>query len=274
MQNAVFQLTEDGFKVIVEEAKSVQAVAYIRKNSFNEYNLKIEKEDDSLVFGISLSIVCECLSMFVGATSPNFTTTTITDGHHQASVRIIYKGKGAPLIFVMAQCDDEEDDNLVTECSIKTREYLYEDDEMGVLDLNIENEDILNTVIMNGIEFWNILNDLDKQCEELELFLSQNEPYFRITTVGTLQSESNVEINKTSDIILKFDCKGEQKNRYKFKHIALMMKTLAISSKISIRTDAKGLLSLQVMIENEKDDSKKDSQIYIEYYIIPLEIYD
>jgi cell cycle checkpoint protein len=109
-----------------------------------------------------------------------------------------------------------------------------------------------------------LLHEINKNCEEIEFYLSPNVPYFRITTFGDLHAESSIEITNSSDILISFSCTTATKFRYKFHHIKLLMKTLAISSKVAIRTSKDGLLGLQVMIENIEN-----SNLFVEYFIMP-----
>lgn len=250
VDNVTFQLTSDGVKIIAEEAKSVQATAYIMKNCFSEYKLTLPKsnndddEDDAYTaFGLNLKVFTDCLSMFLG-------------GDYDSSLKLLHKGEGAPLIVVLEQ---HGEDDLVTECSVKTMESLE------VLDFDFEDEHVYSRVNIKAPDFFTLLSELDRFCEEVEIFFSPNSPHFRLATYGELHSETNFEITNSSDMLISFNCTTTSTNRYKFAHFRLVMKTLALGSKIALRTNKDGLLGMQVLIET--GDS---AQMFVEYFIMPL----
>ena len=51
--------TENGLKLTVEDAKCMQASAYIPVNAFEVFNLK-----EDIIFRINLNVLVECLCMF------------------------------------------------------------------------------------------------------------------------------------------------------------------------------------------------------------------
>uniref|UniRef100_A0A1Q3F250 Putative checkpoint 9-1-1 complex rad1 component n=1 Tax=Culex tarsalis TaxID=7177 RepID=A0A1Q3F250_CULTA len=251
VDNVTVQLTSDGVKIIAEEAKSVQATAYIMKNCFSEYKLTLprtntdddDEDDPCTSFGLNLKVFTDCLSMFLG-------------GDYDSSLKLLHKGEGAPLIVVLEQ---HGEDDLVTECSVKTMEPLE------VLDFDFEDAHVFSRVNIKAPDFFALLSDLDRFCEEIEIFLSPNSPHFRLATFGELHSESNFEITNCSDMLISFNCTKTSTNRYKFAHFRLVMKTLALGSKIALRTNKDGLLGMQVLVET--GDS---AQMFVEYFIMPL----
>lgn len=250
VDNVTVQLTSDGVKIIVEEAKSVQATAYIMKNCFSDYKLALPRstdddaEDDrSTSFGLDLKVFTDCLSMFLG-------------GDYDSSLKLIHKGEGTPLIVVLEQ---HGEDDLVTECSVKTM------DPLEVLDFDFEDAHLTSKVNIKAPDFFALFGEIDRFCDEVEIFISPDSPHFQLTTFGELHSDSVIEIDNTSDMLISFNCTKASTNRYKFAHFRLVMKTLALGSKIALRTNRDGLLGMQVLIET--GDS---AQMFVEYFIMPL----
>lgn len=172
-------------------------------------------------------------------------------------MKIIYKIEDAPLILVLEQHDG---DDLITEVSIKTKNVVEH------LDYNIdEDDDSYNSLIVRGSDFAQLLNDIHKSVEELEITISPKNPYFCIASLGMLQDESKIEIAKSSDMFISYYCSRQSRARYKMSHIRLALKALSIANKVALRTDRTGLLGLQIMVLSDGD-----SQIYIEYFITPL----
>lgn len=226
-----------GFKAIVQDAKYLQGLVYVNKTCFSEYCLL---NDAELTIRINLAVLCDCLSIFANSGV-------------DCSMKMIYKGDGSPLILILEQ---HGSDDLVTECSIKTKTY---EEPLG---FTINDEQGFNTIILRGADFATLLNEINKSAEELEIFLSPKAPYFRLTVLGVVQSESKMEVAKTSEMIITFSCENECSNKYRMSHIRGMMKSLSLASKVAIRTDSTGLLNLQLMIGT--------SNILIEFYVTPL----
>lgn len=233
-------VSDDGLRVIVEESKYVQASVYLTKQCFSEYRLL---GDDDLELRVNLTVVTDCLSIFAGA---------------DCSVKLLYKGNGAPLVLILEQ---HGDDDLITEVSVKTKnveEYLE-----FALD---EDDDSYNSVILRGADFSNLLNEINKAAEDLEIYISPRAPYFRLTSHGVEQAvRSNVEVAKTSDTFLTFLCRKVSTTRYKMSHIRLAMKGLAIATKVALRSDKSGLLGLQIVVFAEGE-----ATVHIELFVTPL----
>lgn len=238
-EDANIIISEDGLKAIVEESKYVQASIYVTRECFSEFRL-LGSEEVSI--RLNLTVVTDCLSIFA---SP------------ECSMKIIYKGPGAPLVLVLEQHDE---DDLITEVSIKTK------NQHEHLDFGIDEEDAsYNSVIVRGTDFSHLLNEVNKAADVLEMFLSPKSPYFRLSSLGVAQAESNVEIAKTSDMFITFFCNASTTFRYKMTHIRLTMKALSLANKVALRNDSTGLLGMQIMVLSDGR-----SQIYIEYFITPL----
>lgn len=233
----LIDLSDNGFKAIVQDAKYLQAFVYVNKECFTEYGLL---EDTRI--RVNLSVLCDCLSIFANSGV-------------DCSMKMIYKGEGSPLILILEQ---HGTDDLVTECSIKTKNFeeplnfTIDDDEQG-----------FNTIILRGSDFATLINEINKSAEELEIFMSNKAPYFRLTVLGVVQSESKMEVAKTSEMIITFSCDNEFANKYRMSHIRGMMKSLALANKVAIRTDSTGLLNLQMMIGPA-------SKICVEFFVTSL----
>lgn len=238
-ENANLVITEDGLKVVVEESRYVQASFYVTRACFSEYRL-LSNEEVSI--RLNLTVVTDCLSIFANP---------------ECSMKILYKGSGAPLVLILEQHDG---DDLITEVSIKTKNG----EEHMEFDID-EEDDHYNSLIIRGADFSNLFNDINKSVEQLEILISQKPPYFCLTSLGAMEEESHMEIAKSSDMFITYYCANDTKARYKMSHLRLAMKALTIATKVALRTDQTGLLGLQIMVVSEEE-----AQIYIEYFITPL----
>uniref|UniRef100_A0AAG5CP83 Cell cycle checkpoint protein RAD1 n=1 Tax=Anopheles atroparvus TaxID=41427 RepID=A0AAG5CP83_ANOAO len=251
--NAMVYLTNDGIQVTVEDAKSIQASAYITRACFSEFNLNPpgnakatggSVNEPNIPFGLNLKVFTDCLSMFIS-------------GDYDSSLKMLQKGSGAPLIVILEQ---HGDDNLVTECSVRTM------DPFDCMELDVEDEEqIVSKINVKGMNFFLLLSEMDRNCDDIEVIISPDAPHMKLQTFGELHSEASVEITNSSDMLITFSCTQASRHRYKFQHLKLAMRTLALSSKVALRTNNEGLLELQVMIDN--NDS---SHMFVKYFILPL----
>lgn len=239
---ATIFISSNGLKVTVEEGKYVQASAFIQSSIFQEY----EFTEDSATFQINLSVLLECLHIFSNSTSKECGSYT--------ALKICYAGHGTPLKLLLA-----EDDGVVTDCSINT----VEPEELA--NFSFSSADVVNKIIMKSLALRDAFQELDMTSEFIQILMSPDTPYFRISTFGNTGS-AHIDYPSDSDMVETFECTKVQSNRYKTSLMKPSTKSLVLSSKVSIRMDDKGFLSLQYMILNE------DGQIcFVEYLCSPNE---
>lgn len=231
-----------GLKVTVEDAKCIQANAFIQEGIFQEFTIK----EEQLTFKINLTVLLECLTIF--GSGPV--------GGSATSLKMCYAGYGSPLLLIL------EEDGVLTDCSIKT----LDPDE--VLDFNFSSTNVINKIIMKSECLKEAFSELDMTSDVLEFLMSPDTPHFRLSTFGNAGSTFS-DFPKDSDMMESFQCAQTQTNRYKVSLLKPSVKALALSSRVSIRTDNRGFLSLQYMIKNE------DGQVcFVEYYCAPDEDID
>ncbi|XP_024867988.1 cell cycle checkpoint protein RAD1-like [Temnothorax curvispinosus] len=228
--------SENGLKITVEDAKCMQASAYIPSTVFDEFELK-----EDVTFSLSLNILVECLCMFWP-----------TSQEDSVNVQIFYKGTGYPVSVII------EEDGVITDCSLKTLEV------DALLDFHLEAENVVNKVVLRTELLKDVMAELDPTSELVELRLSPEEPYFRISTEG-LGGICHIDLPRDSDLIDTFQCTSTATSNFKLAHIKPAMKALSCANKVSLRTNNAGLLCFQYMIKTENGHT-----CYMEYYISPL----
>lgn len=80
-------LSSQGLKVTVEQAKSVQANAFIQASLFQQF---VFRQEASLAFKINLAALIECLNIFGGSGGPECHT----------ALKMCYAGYGSPLTLL------------------------------------------------------------------------------------------------------------------------------------------------------------------------------
>ncbi|XP_070599576.1 cell cycle checkpoint protein RAD1 isoform X1 [Erythrolamprus reginae] len=231
--------TSNGLKVTVENAKSLQANAFIQAAVFQEFVVR----EESVTFRINLSVLLDCLTIFGTNSLPGT----------QTALRMCYQGYGYPLTLYL------EEGGVVTECKINTQEP------EEILDFDFCSTNVVNKIILQSEGLREAFSELDMTSKVLQITMSPDKPYFRLSTFGNAGS-THLDYPKDSDLIEAFHCNETQTNRYKISLLKPSIKALALSCKVSIRTDNQGFLSLQYMIRNEDGDI-----CFVEYYCCPDE---
>jgi len=247
-ERSTWYISQNGIKVTVEDAKCVQTNAFIKADIFQEFTLKSSEDDndsDDLSFSVNLGVVLECLNMFGGVGSgDNFGAAP--------SLKLCYAGYGHPLVLYL------EEQGIVTDCQIKTREA------EECLDFNFANAKIVSKVIMNSEYLKEVFSELDTSSELIQFCVSSHEPNFQIKTMGPA-GDCSVEVKNTSDIIELFSSSHISKAKYKLTMLKHGLKPLSLSEKVSLRMDERDFLCLQYMVRTD------DGPAFLEFYCSPEE---
>ncbi|XP_058060181.1 cell cycle checkpoint protein RAD1 [Anopheles bellator] len=253
VDSAMVQLSKEGIKLTLEDAKCVQVVALVKSACFSEYNLSaypsVAAGDDGAEsepfasFGLNLKVFTDCLSMFA---SSDF----------DPSLKIMRKGPGTPLVAIL---EGHREDNLITECAVRTMEPF------DCMDLDFDDDHpIVSKIAAKASELFLLFSELDDE-DVIEVIISPTAPHFKLKALGDPEMETEIEIKKTSDIFISFSCSEASSNRYKLNHFKHVMRTLSLATKVVLSTNTEGLLSFQVIIE-----TLEDSLYYVQYFILPL----
>jgi cell cycle checkpoint protein len=247
-QEAVFNLKEDGIHITVEDSQCIEAIAHIGRECFIEYHRLANAPDEDFQFCLNLSIMTQILVQF----------TT-----EDSSMKMMYKGPGAPFILLIEKHTDED---LITESAIKTR-TMHE-----TLNYSLDAADRENHVVLQGGDFLELFNDLEDgagQSSQVEIHISPQQPNFRITTSqGNEQSELAIEMSKNSEIFSLFESKSTVTEKYKFNSLRTALKPLPMSTSIMFCNNVSGMLNIQMKI-----DIDEAPNVYIDYYL-PAEVND
>ncbi|KAL7831822.1 hypothetical protein AOLI_G00293700 [Acnodon oligacanthus] len=210
--HAIFNATQNGLKVTVEDSKCLQANAFIQADIFQEFTLK----EDIVGFQVNLTVLLDCLTIFGGSTVPGVNT----------ALRMCYNGYGYPLTLFL------EEGGVVTVCKINTQEP------EELIDFDFCSTNVTNKVILQSDSLKEAFSELDMTSEILQLTMSPSHPYFRLSTFGN-SGNAHYDYPKDSDMMELFQCRKTQTNRYKMSLLKPSTKALALSCKVSVRTDGR-----------------------------------
>ncbi|KAI9816956.1 MAG: ssDNA endodeoxyribonuclease [Thelocarpon impressellum] len=273
---AQVQITKEGLRFIVEDSRVMQGLAFLDKALFTTYNYNVpastagndgsedaEEEDDfpPLTFQISLPALLETLQIFGAEASKerwsrdsnpynSGVTGSLSRGGPAAAFdsrvlgmtgvcRLSYGGTGEPFCIIL------EEAGVTTTCELVTYEpELHEE-------IPLQRDRLAQKIIMRASWLHDAITELSSTSPtRLTITASPTPPYFTLSSTGTLGSAS-VEFSRDPQLLETFQVSRRSTNTYKYSIVKAATRAMAIASKVSIRGDEQGVLSLQFMIEVE-----------------------
>jgi hypothetical protein len=154
----------------------------------------------------------------------------------------------------------------------------------------------LNQIILNAAALKDAFGELDWSSDEVELLLSQSEPYFRLRTSGKggscevsavharthTSTWAQVSYQRDSDAFSNFSVKSDQTSRYPLQYLQPAAKGLAEATTASLKTNSDGLLLVQMSIDlstNRKDGGHFSAptsatvNAFVDFYIMVRFVY-
>ncbi|EMD59620.1 hypothetical protein GGP41_008596 [Bipolaris sorokiniana] len=280
------QISDIGLKLAVDEASVMEASAFLDKSLFTTYtfNDSDDASEPTPVFQISLPALLETLQIF-GLTDPAnskppwardapyptstaFTGNNIMNGMNNMC-RISYQGKGSPLAVTLTEL------SIRTQCDLTTYKPEHADE------IPFDRDALVLKVIMRGSWLYDAIQELSSTSpEKLTMYAKtvRGKPFFALSSSGTLGSArvefnnqpqpsayrtpASTNLNASSDtaaapptnLLERFQLSDPDtvfRSSYKFSLIQKAARAMSVASKVSIRADTQGVLSLQFMIEVE-----------------------
>ena len=218
----------------------------VRKPSSTEE----EQEDPDPIFQISLSSLLETLQILgINDTKDRWSNREPYGGSGAAFenrllgmngvCRISYAAEGDPLCIIL------EETGVTTTCELVTFEPEYRED------IPLQREALAQKIIMRASWLHDAITELSSTSPtRLTIAASPTAPYFTLSSNGPLGS-ATVEFSKDPQLLETFQVPKRIVNTYKYSLIKGASRAMASASKVSIRGDEQGVLSLQFMIEVE-----------------------
>ncbi|KIX07819.1 uncharacterized protein Z518_02473 [Rhinocladiella mackenziei CBS 650.93] len=277
-QRAEVQITQSGMKFSVEEARVVQGLTFLDKALFSTYNLNLDDEEHSLPpFSISIVALLETLQIF-GIAEANSSSRHPYGGFSSSygnafnapalavggTCRISYQEAGAPLTITI------EDGSVTTTCEMNTYETNETYDDDG--DIPLDRNALCMKVIMKSTWLNDAISELSGTNPSVLVLSasSRSAPYFALEGEGGPFGDSTVDfmpnskteptpsgprgkrqplVTETFSVVAPSGSHNRIRQRYKFDMVKRAGRAMALASKVSIRQDQQGVLSLQFMID-------------------------
>lgn len=152
---------------------------------------------------------------------------------------------------------------MVAECNIKTM------DALEVLDFDFANSQIISKVILKSDCMREAFSELDVTSDVLEVAivpLTLPQPRLRLTTYG-FSGTTHYDFPRDSDPVEVFEYSSADPYVARYRLSLLRPSTnraLALSSRVSLRMNDRGFLSLQYMIQSGNSEA---SASFVEFYV-------
>ncbi|KAK6007155.1 hypothetical protein QM012_006163 [Aureobasidium pullulans] len=176
--------------------------------------------------------------------------------------RISYETRGSPLSIQLSESD------VTTNCDLTT--YEAETTE----DIPFDRESLALKTIMRSAHLADAISELaSTNPTSLSLTASPTAPYMSLSATGPLGS-ATVDFNKDQDPLLleTFQCPARFRTTYNFRHIKAVYRAMVSATKVSVRTDEQGVLSLQFLIEVDptaQAEPGKEGIAFVDFRIVP-----
>ncbi|KAI5208797.1 DNA repair exonuclease rad1 [Aureobasidium subglaciale] len=176
--------------------------------------------------------------------------------------RISYDNRGSPLSIQLSEAD------VTTSCDLTT--YEAESTE----DIPFDRESLALKTIMRSAHLADAISELaSTNPTSLSLTASPTVPHMSLSATGPLGS-ATVDFNKDQDppLLETFQCPSRFRTTYNFRHIKAVYRAMVSASKVSVRADEQGVLSLQFLIEVDptaQAEPGTEGIAFVDFRIVP-----
>ncbi|KAM3069275.1 checkpoint clamp complex protein Rad1 [Clarireedia jacksonii] len=262
------QIGAQGIRFAVEESRVMQGIVFLDKALFTTFNCAVstpeadaDQEDasnDIPSFQISLVALLETLQIFGAADAsisrfskpendgynsnirPNRPNAFSNQALGMAGIcRFSYAGVGSPFSIIL------EEAGVTTVCNLNT--YVPE----GSEEIPFQRDALQVKIIMQARWLFDAIQELNSATpSRLDIVAVPGKPYFSLSATGHLGSVS-VDFAKGRELLETFIVRDRWSQSYRFDMVKAAGEAMRLASKVSVRGDEQGVLSLQFMVEVE-----------------------
>lgn len=170
---------------------------------------------------------------------------------------LLYGEEGDPFTITI------EESGVKTTAALTT--YLPETPE----DIPFNRNDVAFKIIMQSRTLLDSLAEISPTAPtKLTIVATQNSPYLALAGLGDLGS-SAVDFARGKDLLETFSIQDKWSQSYKFDFIKSSTEAMRVASKVSLRGDGQGVLSLQFMVNIEGG-----KRSFLDFRFVPFIQYD
>lgn len=156
---------------------------------------------------------------------------------------------------------------MTTTCDLTTYEAANAED------IPFDRDTLALKTIMRSTHLGDAISELaSANPTTLSLLASPTAPYLSLSVTGPLGS-ATVEFDKDPQLLETFMCAAKFSADYSFAHLKAVYRAMASATKVSLRTDAQGVLSLQFLVEVEQAGraaGEGEGIAFVDFRIVPL----
>ncbi|KAK3187157.1 checkpoint clamp complex protein Rad1 [Lecanicillium sp. MT-2017a] len=255
------QITEDGIRFSADHARVMKGVAFLDKALFTSYSVNLPVSADGqpteeTIFQIPLASLLEILQIF-GAVDGAARAQKAEQDPYRSNLRnyrpdafsnqtlgisgtctLMYAETGDPFKVTI------EESGVKTTAGLTT--YTPEPDQN---EIELDREDLCFKIIMPSRSLLDALAEISPTAPmRLALTATESAPYFSLTGKGDLGS-SAVDFARGKSLLETFNIWERWSQSFKFDFIKSSTEAMRVSSKVSLRGDGEGVLSMQFMVE-------------------------
>ena len=136
-------------------------------------------------------------------------------------------------------------------------------------DIPFDRDDLAFKIIMQSRSLLESLAEISPTApDKLAIIATKNAPFLSLAGSGDLGS-SSVDFTRGRDLLETFTIVDRWAQTYKFDFVKNSTEAMRISSKVSLRGDGQGVLSLQFMVEMEGG-----KRSFLDFRFVPFISYD
>lgn len=300
---AEVRIGRDGIRFCVDEARAIQGITFLEKSLFTSYDFNTEDEDMTELppFEVSMPALLETLQIFGLSETNNrssgggfsssathaFTTPALALA---GSCRLSYSENGAPLSITIIE------GSVTTTAELNTYSVNAEYSDDGTIPLD-RTSLCLKTILPSSFLSDAIAELSGTNPDVLVLNVSaRSSPYLCLEGQGGSLGDAVVEYladpkNETSHLRNKKQPfvtesfavtpapggQARMKTRYRFDLIKKAGRAMQLASKVSVRQDSQGVLSLQFLVDSIQGSSTAtqpqqggSNPLFIDFRFLPL----
>jgi cell cycle checkpoint protein len=238
-------------------------MAFLKKDLFTSFQTL---DEEIPPFSVSLPSIVEALQILGVSDSTKTPWDRDNYGAFSAQAlgvagicRIRYDSIGDPFILIL------EEPGLSTKCELIT----YEPPSTSSIPFdrnNLELKVIMDAAFLNdAITEFALMNPTKIIIGATQRAFVLSAPTDSGSAVIQFHRQDNDTEVPENGVLETFNVTENCRQSYKFAHIASTRRALSSASKVSIRIDSQGVLSLQFMIENENQVKS-----FVDYRLVPL----
>ncbi|KAK4205200.1 putative DNA repair protein Rad1 [Triangularia verruculosa] len=268
------EITAEGIRFSTDHARVMQGVAHWNKTLFTSYTTNIPTLDDSnnnpddedddptppsVTFQLSLPTLLETLQIFGAADAAARQARSDVDPYRSTNLRnnrpdafsnqtlgmsngtcsLSYNSEGDPFSIIL------EEGGVKTTCNLTT--YVPEIPE----DIPFDIEDLGFKIITQARWLLDALAELAPASpEKLAITASKTAPYLKLTSVGGALGSGGIDFAQGKDLLETFTVRKKKWSQtFKFDMVKAASEAMRIATKVSLRGDGQGVLSMQFLVE-------------------------